>query len=118
MRTSAVVVLLVVLAGCAPPPEKPPVLPTPEELRTELTGLPFDDFVDVSFRELMRRYPEWVVELGLQSSIDVGHGFLNEASDELDQETAVDEQVVLDVLGAHDRAALTRAQQITFDTYA
>lgn len=107
------------LAACRePPPETPPSLPTPDELRAQLAGLPFDDFVDVSFRELLRRTPETVIELGLQSSIDVGHGFLNDASDEFDQETGTDCQVIADVLASYDRAQLSRPRQVAYDTYA
>src|SRR6185295_5813351 len=50
--------------------------------------------------------------------IDVGHGFLNDASDEFDQETGADCQVIEDLLASYDRASLSRAQQITWDTYS
>jgi uncharacterized protein (DUF885 family) len=116
MRIPALV--CVALLACGPSPEKPPVLPTPDELRVQLAGLPFDDFVDASFRELLRRQPELVIELGLRSQIDVGHGFLNDASDDFDQETGADCQVVADALASYDRASLSRAQQITADIYA
>ncbi|HVE87833.1 MAG TPA: DUF885 domain-containing protein, partial [Myxococcales bacterium] len=118
MRIFALVPAVALFAACGPPPEQPPELPTPDELRAELGGLPFDEFVDRSFQELLRRSPEAVVELGLQSSIDVGHGFLGDASDEFDQQTGAVVEVIADVLQAHDRAALSRDQQITFDVYA
>jgi uncharacterized protein (DUF885 family) len=116
MRTPALLfACALVLAACEPPPE---ALPAPDELRAQLAGLPFDDFVDASFRELLRRTPETVIELGLQSQIDVGRGFLNDASDAFDQETGEDCRVIAEVLAAHDRASLSRAQQIAYDTYA
>jgi len=119
MRPPALLSLsALLLAACAPKPETPPVLPTPDELRVQLAGLPFDDFVDASFRELLRRSPELVIELGLQSQIDVGHGFLSDASDEFDQETGADCQVIADVLASYDRASLSRTQQVTSDTFA
>jgi len=106
------------LAACGEPAEKPPVLPTPEELRADLGGLPFDDFVDRSFKELLRRNPEGVVELGLTSSIDVGHGFLTDASDGFDQQTLAVYRVLGELLQGYDLAPLSRAQQVTRDVYA
>ncbi|HLL02462.1 MAG TPA: hypothetical protein VK539_17905, partial [Myxococcaceae bacterium] len=62
--------VLLLAAGCgdtaAPREEERPRLPTADEVREELAPLAFDAFVERSFRILLRRSPESVVELGLE----------------------------------------------------
>ncbi len=58
-----------------------------------------------------------VVELGLEGSIDVGRGFLDDLSDNFAAETQAVEQVILDLATAYDPAALTTEQGIAHEAY-
>jgi len=97
------------------PPRQP--LPSAMEVRAELAGLPFDDFLARSFELLLQRSPMTVVELGLESHIDVGESFIDEVSDAFVRETQQVEEVVLDLAGEFDRDRLERGQRIAFDAY-
>ena len=114
--------VLLLAAGCrdtaAPRDEERPRLPTADEVREELSPLAFDAFVERSFRILLRRSPESVVELGLERELDVGRTFLDDVSDAFAAETRAQQGVVLELLKGHDRAALSRTQQVTYDVYA
>ncbi len=114
--------VLLLTAGCgdtaAPPDEERPRLPTEDEVREELAPLAFDAFVERSFRLLLRRSPESVVELGLERELDIGRTFLDDVSDAFAAQTRAQQGVVLERLKGHDRAALSRTQQVTYDVYA
>ncbi|HLL00998.1 MAG TPA: hypothetical protein VK539_10450, partial [Myxococcaceae bacterium] len=88
------------------------------EVREELAPLAFDAFVERSFRILLRRSPESVVELGLERELDVGRTFLDDVSDAFVAQTRAQQGVVLQLLKGYDRAALSRTQQVTYDVYA
>lgn len=121
MRALAVIGALAVACGggspAGPPDETPPVLPSAAALRAQLTGLGFDDFVDTSFRALLRRSPETVVQYGLEREIDVGQTFLDDASDEFLHVTQDIESVVLELLETYPRESLAGEQIITYDAY-
>src|SRR5688500_1352734 len=112
--------MLALASACGPGPnpfehEQPTDLPNPDEVRGELLGLAFREFLDESFTHLLRRSPESVLELGLE--IEVGKSFLDDVSDGFQAETRVIEGVILEQLRSYDRAALSNADQVAFDVY-
>jgi uncharacterized protein (DUF885 family) len=112
----------VTAGGCGsdspePPEPEPQPLPTAAEVRDELTGLSFDDFIERSFELLLQRSPMSVVELGLEDEIDVGESFLDDMSDRFAAETQEVEETILEMAGEHDAAALDGEQRVAFEAY-
>src|SRR5882672_7077586 len=98
MRRSLAPTLLLLLFACGGtdrPTAQRPQLPNAADVRADLTGLPFDSFVERSFNHLLRRSPELVVELGLQEQLDVGTSFLDDLSDEFVAEGDAIESTIL-----------------------
>jgi len=83
-----------------------------------LQDLPFDEFVDASYKQILLRSPELVTSMGLSQS-------LGTRDDQLDNicYTYVDETYQLmagiqDILATHDRSTLDYEQQVSYDSYA
>ncbi len=86
-------------------------------LAEKLQGLELDAFFEVSWRELVLRDPEAVVEAGLTDIWGVQEVRLTDISDAYMRDTYRACAVVLDLLQQYDRAALSPDQQISYDTY-
>ena len=83
-----------------------------------LQDLPFDEFVDASYKQILLRSPELVTTMCLSQ-------LLGTRDDQLDDicYTYVDETYQLmagiqDILATHDRSTLDYEQQISYDSYA
>jgi len=85
---------------------------------TWLSELPFDQFMEESFKLLLLRDPEAVTIEGLSGMFGVRNDRLSDFSDVYIQESFTLQRAVYDLLRSYDRAALTPAQQVTYDTYA
>ncbi|MEO1319099.1 MAG: DUF885 domain-containing protein [Pseudomonadota bacterium] len=131
-RRAAVLALIVLVTACGggggggsstPPPTggggggTPPPSIAVDTLRDSLEGLSLSAFYDVSYKALLARDPEQVVSLGLDDEIDVS-GQLTNLSRDYALETIAMHGVVRDALNDYDRAALSAADQITWDVYA
>lgn len=88
-----------------------------DDLAAELEGLDFDDFLEVSYRELLLRDPESVIEVGLAEIYGLEGVELTNVSDAYIRETYAMHAVILDALRTYNRDELTPEQQISYDVY-
>jgi len=102
--------------GDEPERERQP-LPSADQVRGELEGLPFDGFLERSFEILLQRSPMSVIELGLEDRIDVGRSFLDDMSDEFARESEEVEEAILELARAHDGDALEAEQRVGYQAY-
>ncbi len=100
-------------------PAEPPahVLPSAAEVSSSLSGLAFDALVELSFEHLLRRSPESLFELQLESKYPPDAVRLDDRSDAFAGETNAVVEVIRDAVMAVDRASLTAEQQLTYDVY-
>jgi uncharacterized protein (DUF885 family) len=104
--------------GATPPVVTPPPAPTAaDQLKTDLAGLPLDQFYEASFAALTYREPETIIWNALTSLYPLDSAGLNIVSDAYQRETFAMVQVVLDALRTYDRNALTPDEQLTYDVY-
>lgn len=82
-----------------------------------LDGLGFDEFVDESFRVLLERQPQTVVEFGLADRFGMPKAALDDLSDPFLRETREIESAALEMLQTYDRDSLDPAQRVTYDVY-
>lgn len=99
------------------PPQPPPPPTASEQLRIDLQGLPLDEFYFESYNALLQRTPELIVWRGLTGVFPPDSIGLNNRSDAHQRETFAMHQVVLEMLRAYDRSALTTDEQLTYDIY-
>jgi uncharacterized protein (DUF885 family) len=97
-------------------PEPAPEAPL-DEVLAGLDGLPFDVFLDASYEAILRRSPEAVSSRGLSEALATGNDLLDDLSDEYVLRTMELVEAIQTRLRAHDRNALTRSQQLSYDTY-
>ena len=104
-----------------------PTQPAPQPITTDtapvidlsaLSGLPFDQFVEDSFKLLLLRDPEAVTIEGLSKRFGLRNDQLTDLSDAYVRQTQVLQRAVYDLLHSYDRATLSPSQQVTYDTYA
>jgi len=87
------------------------------EILDDLRGLPFDEFVDDSYREILLRSPENVTSLGLSESFGVRDDRLDNVCNGFVDETYVLKAGILDLLRSYRRERLGYEQQVAFDSY-
>ena len=92
--------------------------PSPVALSAGLDGLEFDAFVDTSYRRLLSRDPETVLELGLSQVYGTPTDQLTDISDGYIRQTQTLEADVYRLLQTYDRSSLSTDQQLTYDIYA
>lgn len=95
-----------------------PLSQTPAELAASLDGLDFDTFLEQSFRELMLREPEYMLETGLDKVYGVTDVRLTDISDAYLRETQQFVRTIRQVLNSYDPQGLTPEQQLSYDIYA
>jgi uncharacterized protein (DUF885 family) len=123
MRTSKLLMIgllvMVVLGACGKGGNTNPY-PSPSltDSETELEHSDFDSFLEASFRSLMIRDPETVLELGLSEVYQTPTDQLTNISDEYVRETQALEADILSQLRKYDRSGLTAEQQLSYDIYA
>ena len=87
-----------------------------EQVRDQLRGLDFDAFMQASFDAVLYRYPEWIVELGLEG-YELDGDELNDVSDAYARDTFDVMEAILAALSRYDRASLSDEQQVSYDVY-
>ena len=131
VRFFSLVCLLTLLAACsgtvtqAPTlePKAPVVTPTltieaaAKERNSDYQDLPFDTFLEITYRDLKLRFPEDYVQLSLDAIYEIDPLELNDFSLEYQQETREMFTVVLDALLTYDVVTLSPEQQLSFDLY-
>ena len=100
-----------IFSGCAaqtPPSEISPA---------ESPALPFSQFVDESFKALLRRDPELVTILGVSDQLGLQDDQLTPLEETYQEQTRLLETQTLTDLRQYDRARLSPAEQQVYDTY-
>jgi uncharacterized protein (DUF885 family) len=87
------------------------------EVIASWANLDFDSFIERSYSEYLRRFPEWLTSLGLSGAFGVRNDALNDYSEGYLEETEALEQAVLERFRGYDRASLSSAQQVTYDIF-
>jgi uncharacterized protein (DUF885 family) len=87
------------------------------ELAASLQGLNIDEFFEASYRELILRDPELILETGLEDVFGIDQAELTDISDAYIRETQQMVITILEMLRAYEREALTGEQQISYDVY-
>lgn len=98
------------------------VAPTPAETAVSTTtplpaSLPFDDFLNQSYGDLLRRDPELLTAAGLSDVYGSATDQLTDISPAYIAETQALQIAVRDQLHSYDRANLTPEQQLSYDIY-
>jgi uncharacterized protein (DUF885 family) len=100
-----------------PLPHATTTLPQSSSPTAGLSEVDFDAFIETSYRKLLSRDPETVLELGLSKEYSVPTDRLTDISDEHIRQTQVLESDVLSTLLQYDRSTLSSAKQLTYDIY-
>ena len=105
-------------APAAPPANPPTAGPSAADLlATDLQGLTLAAFFDQSYAALISRSPERIVWQALDHVFPLQEAELDNYSDAYRRDTIAMHQVVLDMLLAFDRSALSSDDQLNFDVY-
>jgi uncharacterized protein (DUF885 family) len=92
--------------------------PTVETALEAVGGLPFDEFVDECYRQIMLRDPDTVWSYGLQSYYGLERfAEWTDLSAEAFAETCRLDTALLDILRTYDRSNLSSEQQLEYDTH-
>jgi uncharacterized protein (DUF885 family) len=83
-----------------------------------LQALPFEEFLERSFRELLLRAPEAISAWGLADVLGVRNDRLTSLDPVCIEESYALERGILGLLNEYDRAALSSAQRVWHDCYA
>ena len=83
----------------------------------DLRGLPFAQFVDASYEQVLLRSPQLVTSLGLAHQLGIRDDHLDNICDAYVDETYRLKEGIRDLLATYDRSALDYEQQISFDSY-
>ncbi|MBU7032838.1 MAG: DUF885 domain-containing protein [Theionarchaea archaeon] len=108
----SMLLIIFLLGGCIGQSQEP--MPSN---RSELAGLPIDEFFEESYRQLLLRSPEQLTALGMSESFGLRNDTLNDLSDEYTRETQRLQVEILSLLHSYDRSTLTPDQQISYDVY-
>jgi uncharacterized protein (DUF885 family) len=90
-----------------------------QDILDDLRGLPFDEFVDASYKQVLLRSPQLVTSLGLSQTLgtrddqldDICYSYVGET---FELEAGI--QAIL--LNTYDRSRLSYEQQISYDSYS
>jgi uncharacterized protein (DUF885 family) len=88
-----------------------------QQILDDLSGLPLNEFFERSFLELSLRYPESLVELGVDADLGVEGDALNNLTIEYLQETMQLEAGILEILISYDQEELTTEELISYQVY-
>jgi uncharacterized protein (DUF885 family) len=109
------------LPALAPSPTPLPAVvsdPEVDQAIAGLSGLEIEAFFEQSFAALLRRDPEWIIELGLEDQYELGESCLTNLSAGAMQETQRLEAAILEMLNAYDWSSLSEQQKLTAEVYA
>jgi uncharacterized protein (DUF885 family) len=90
---------------------------TLDEVIASLEVLPFHEFLDASYKEILLRNPEAVTSLGLAETFGVRNDQLTDVSPGYILGTYALYGEILDLLRTYDRTALSAADQLSYDIY-
>jgi uncharacterized protein (DUF885 family) len=88
-----------------------------QDILDDLEGLPFDQFVDASYRQVLLRSPELVTSMGLSQTLGIRDDELDNICNDYVIETYELKAGIHEILQAYDREALSYEQQISYDSY-
>jgi len=89
-----------------------------QDILDDLQGLPFDEFVDASYKQILLRSPEMVTSLGLSQTLGTRDDQLDNICYSFVDETFELEAGIRVILATYDRAQLSYEQQISYDSYS
>ena len=89
-----------------------------QDILDDLEGLPFDEFVDASYKQILLRSPEMVTSLGLSQTLGIGDDHLDNICNSFVDETSELEVGIQQILESYDRMELNYEQQISYDSYS
>jgi len=110
--------LIVVVAGGDAHGEDQATAPSDiQAILDDLRGLPFDEFVDESYQQILLRSPQEVTSLGLSQSFGIRDDELDNACNSFVDETYRLKAGILEILLTYPRSRLGYDQQISYDSY-
>jgi uncharacterized protein (DUF885 family) len=83
-----------------------------------LQGLPFDGFVDASYKQILLRSPETVTSMGISQLLGIRDDQLDNACNAYVDETYRLKAGIHVILSSYDRSELDYDQQISYDSYS
>ncbi|MGD2128758.1 MAG: DUF885 family protein, partial [Lysobacterales bacterium] len=83
-----------------------------------LRDLPFDKFVDASYKQILLRNPEMVTSLGLSRVLGIRDDRLDDICNSYVADTYRLKAGIREILGAYDLSALSYEQRISYDSYS
>ena len=89
-----------------------------QDILDDLEGLPFDEFVDASYKQILLRSPEMVTSLGLSQTLGIRDDHLDNICNSFVDETSELEVGIQQILESYDRMELNYEQQISYDSYS
>ena len=89
-----------------------------QDILDDLEGLPFDEFVDASYEQVLLRTPELVTSMGLSETLGIRDDQLDNICNDFVIETYELKAGIYEILQGYDRSALSYEQQISYDSYS
>ena len=84
---------------------------------SDVNGVTFADFLEVSYTKLGLRYPEYMTELGIADVLGIGNDKLDDLSDAYIRDTQQLEREIYAALIAYNRQDLSESKQRSYDIY-
>jgi uncharacterized protein (DUF885 family) len=89
--------------------------PTLSQIHAALENANFDQFIDISYKQYLLRFPQLLTHYGLAQQLGVRNDRLDDYSEAYLTETRAIESLILTRLRAFDRNALSPDRQLTYD---
>jgi uncharacterized protein (DUF885 family) len=89
-----------------------------QEVFDALQGLPFDEFVDASYKQILLRTPELVTSMGLSPSLGIRDDQLDNICYAYVDDTYELKAGIHEILKSYNRYALGYDQRISYDSYS
>ncbi len=89
-----------------------------QDILDDLRGLPFDEFIDASYIQILLRSPELVTSMGLSETLGIRDDRLDNICYSYVDETFDLKAGIQALLSTYDRELLSYEQQISYDSYS
>jgi uncharacterized protein (DUF885 family) len=89
-----------------------------QDILDTVQGLPFDEFIDASYKQILLRNPETVTSMGISQSLGIRDDRLDIACNAYVDETYQLKAGIYEILSSYDRSELDYDQQINYDSYS
>lgn len=89
-----------------------------QEVLDGLQDLPFDEFVDASYEQILLRTPELVTSMGLSRVLGIRDDRLDDICNSYVADTYRLKAGIREILGTYDLSALSYEQRISHDSYS